>query len=307
MLDLTTSTPDALCPPLEEARVAVKARVGEVAGDYHAEFELVRATDGRQALELILREGRAEVLRRQLPLDAAGCQDAAQAIALVLERYFDAVERPVDHGPAPKLETVPESPKPASPNVRPKDEVVPHRQPASSRQLSAYFGGVYDHELGVGAALGGVLYPTGWRLGSSLRVGLGVELVPFLTQQVETVREQRLAALSLQAAAFVPLTWSPQGWSFSFGPWAQSRLQRAEGATLQHEQAGFRTLPGLGGLARIGFTPAPGWALLAGLAAGWQIRGAAASFVLKKETGQTEVLVPDSWFGQGQLALSFAL
>ena len=108
LLDLTTSTPDALCPPLEEARAAVKARVGEVAGDYHAEFALIRATDGQQALELTLREGRVEVLRRQLPLDAAGCQDAAQAIALVLERYFDAVERPVEHEAAPKMESVPE-------------------------------------------------------------------------------------------------------------------------------------------------------------------------------------------------------
>ena len=106
-LDLTTSTPDALCPPLEEARALVKARVGEVRGDFHAEFGLIRRDDGSQALQLVLREGVEPVLRRELPLDEAGCEDAAQAIALVLERHFDALDRPDPPEPAPKLESVP--------------------------------------------------------------------------------------------------------------------------------------------------------------------------------------------------------
>src|SRR6188768_841163 len=89
-LDITTSTPDALCPPIEEARAAIQARVGEVRGDYHVEFALVRGVDGRQVLELTVREAEQQVLARELPLDAGGCEDAAQAIALVLERYFDA-------------------------------------------------------------------------------------------------------------------------------------------------------------------------------------------------------------------------
>ena len=65
-LDLTTRTPDALCPPLEEARAAVKARVGEVRGDYHAEFALIRADDGQQKLDLSLREGNVAQVARDL-------------------------------------------------------------------------------------------------------------------------------------------------------------------------------------------------------------------------------------------------
>src|SRR4051812_27057029 len=93
-LDVTTSTPDALCPPVEEARAAIQARVGEVRGDYHVEFALVRGVDGRQVLELKVLEAQRQVLTRELSLDGSGCADAAQAIALVLERYFDAVEKP---------------------------------------------------------------------------------------------------------------------------------------------------------------------------------------------------------------------
>src|SRR6478752_343602 len=156
-LDLTTSTPDALCPPLEETRAAVKARVGEVRGDYRAEFALIRASSGQSALELVLREKEQEVLRRELPLDDAGCDDAAQAIALVLERFFDAIERRSEPAPA-------EEPAPAQ--VAPLPHEQPHTATPSAAQERAErerawqvrAGFVYDLKLGLADNLGTTYY-----------------------------------------------------------------------------------------------------------------------------------------------------
>jgi hypothetical protein len=306
-LDLSTSTPDALCPPLDEARAAVSARVGEVRGDYHADFARVRGEDGQQTLELTLREGNVVVLRRELPLDAAGCQDAAQAIALVLERYFDAIERPAEPPTTPELETVPASP-PAPPVEAPRrDQPPPLAEQTPKLKFSVQLGLLVDRELGLASALGFVAHPGSWRIGSRFRWGVGLHLAPFLSETVQTVRGQRVAEISLQGALSLPVTWSHAGWQATLAPWAQLRFQRAQAPSLEHEQAAFRTVPGLGGAAWLGFAPTRGFLLLGGLAAGGQLKTAASRFVLAGETGRNAVLVPDAWFGQGQLALSLEL
>jgi hypothetical protein len=314
-LDLTTRTPDALCPPLEEARAAVKARVGEVRGDYHAEFALIRADDGQQKLDLSLREGRDEVLRRELALDAAGCQDAAQAIALVLERYFDAIEQPTQPASSADLELVPERHTTtivgpgATTIVGPttRDTAPPAKAAARTYDVGAHAGLLYDHELGLAGTFGATLYPLALHVLPNLSLGVGVELSPFFQRETEVVREQEILAFSVQGAVYLPLTWARAPFRASLGPWAQLRLQRADAPTLQHEQVAYRTVPGFGGLAQLGFTLSPSWSLLAGGAAGSQLRSAASRFVLQRTTGQNEVLVPDAWFGQGQLTLEMKL
>src|SRR6478609_10603039 len=216
-LDLTTSTPDALCPPLEETRAAVKARVGEVRGDYRAEFALIRDNSGQSALELVLREREREVLRRELPLDDAGCDDAAQAIALVLERFFDAIERRPEAA-APQEEqsksvaptasqvatSTPASPPPPAPVAL-----------ASEHVWQARAGFVYDLKLGLGATLGGAYYPTALRLAPNVRIGVALDVAPFVTRWVETVREERIAAATLQTALSLPITVQLSRWSLA--------------------------------------------------------------------------------------------
>lgn len=308
-LDLTTGTPDALCPPLEEARAAVNARVGEVRGDYHADFALIRADDGRQTLDLTLREGAKEVLRRELPLDAAGCQDAAQTIALVLERYFDAIERPSAAESTPALESVPVSVTRAPPNAAAPSVDKPVATTKSSRplELGVRAGTLYDHDLGLAAVIGANLYPEAMRLNPSFRFGFAFEVAPFFARQTEQIRGRRIEAFLLQGALSLPLTWSYFTWRASVGPWLQLRVQRADGQTLANEEAGYRAVPGVGGFVQVGWELAPSFGLLAGVSAGPQLRGAASRFVLQGAAGQIAVLVPDAWFGQAQLTLELRL
>jgi hypothetical protein len=307
-LDITTSTPDALCPPIEEARAAIQARVGEVRGDYHVEFALVRGVDGRQVLELTVHEAHKQVLARELPLDAAGCEDAAQAIALVLERYFDAVEPP------------PATPKPQPTTVSSNEQTSQNSPPAVAgkatnastasrgRAWRARAGFIYDLELGVGASVGAMGLPEALRLTPRLQLAVALDIAPFLSHTRQSVREQEISAFSVQAALSMPLVWHFEPWSASFGPWAQVRIQRAEGKSLTHQQRAYRMVPGVGGVTQLAWSPASRWTLGLGVAAGAQATTATSRFVLRSnDTGSQPVLVPEPWFGQGQLTLAVDL
>jgi hypothetical protein len=313
-LDLMTGTPDALCPPLEEARAAVKARVGEVKGDYHAEFSLVRADDGHSRLDLTLREGVKEVLRRELPIDTADCQDAAQTIALVLERYFDAIERPV----VTRTESAPRSagekeagavtsqPQPPVPSLSSTERPARATTPIPWGTL-ARAGALVDQELGVAAVVGASFYPQLLRLAPQWRLGFGVEVAPFFARQGEVYRDAQIDAFVLQGAALMPLERSWSRWRASLGPWAQLRFQRASITRRESEDSAFRAISGVGGFVRVGLDLTDNVGLGAGLAAGWQLSEAAPRFVLEGTAGQIAVLVPDAWFGHGQLTIELKL
>lgn len=305
-LEVTTSTPDALCPSVAEARAAIEARVGEVRGDYRAEFALVRALDGRQVLELSLREGPEQVLARELPLDGAGCEDAAQAIALVLERYFDAVEKPAASGT--NGEPIPvrlDEPPVRVATAAPVHDAAPSPAPvltAPAWRARAGFG--YDLHLGSAPLLGLALFPGAWKLTRRLALGVALDVAPFASSLRQEVRGQAISAFTLQAALSLPLTWRLDPWSLAVGPWAQLRFQRAEGASLAHEQVAYRAVAGLGAVAQLGWSPATHWTIGLGVAAGSQAAGAASRFVLRGADGAAKpVLVPEPWFGQSQLTL----
>jgi hypothetical protein len=308
-LDITTSTPDALCPPIEEARAAIQARVGEVRGDYHVEFALVRGVDGRQVLELKVHEAKQQVLTRELSLDSAGCDDAAQAIALVLERYFDAVEKPAA---APKPEPIPvrtdEQPSRNSPPTVAAG--APPVTPSTSRwrawRVSAGF--LYDLELGLAPSVGVAVLPKAFRLTSRLQLAVALDVAPFLSALEQTAREQEITAFSVQTALSIPLVWHSEAWSASFGPWAQLRFQGAEAESLAHHQRAYRAVPGVGGMLQLAWSPASRWLLGLGVAGGAQSTTATSRFVLRTtDSGPKPVLVPETWFGQGQLTLAVEL
>ncbi len=310
-IDLATSTPDALCPPLAEARAAVQARVGEVRGDYRAEFALVRASDGRQVLELVMHRGSEQVLRRELPLDEAGCLDAAQAIALVLERYFDTIESPAPGPPDPRLESVPVTREPAPRQVAstPRPPAVSAPAPSrSGRAWRARAAFVYDSQLRFAPRVGVALHPEGWRLSSRLRLGLALETTAFLQSWTERVREERVSASTLEATFSVPLHAQLQPWRLSIGPMAQLRFQRAEAPSLSRERSAYRAVPGFGGFAELAWSPAPGWTIGLGAVLGGQLASAAPRFALRLDSGEAAaVLVPASAFGQGFMSLEVEL
>lgn len=308
-LEVTTSTPDALCPAVEEARAAIKARVGEVQGDYRLEFALVRSGDSRQVLELSLREGPKPVLERELSLTGVGCQDAAQAIALVLERYFDAVEKDVpdtsNPEPIPVRPSVQPPPKLLAPPPPPRRASEPSPPAGQRRAWVAHVGFDYDWTLGFAPTLGLSLFPAAWRWGTHAQIGLALDVAPFLTSLTQRVREQEISASTLQTALWVPVAWRFQPWAAAVGPWAQLRVQRAEATSLAHAQPAYRLIAGWGGVVQLSWSPAPLWTLGCALAAGAQAAGATSRFTLQRaETGSQPVLVPESWFGQGQLTLS---
>lgn len=310
-LEVTTSTPDALCPPLEEARAAIVARVGELQGAYHVEFALIRSDDGRRALKLMLREGERPLLSRELPLDDADCQDTAQAMALVLERYFDAVEKPPPR-PVPDVAPVPVATHTElSQNFPPvpRDSGAPSsftREAAAPWQARVGF--LYDLELGFAPTLGAAWLPAALQLTSGLQLGISLELAPFLTPSIENVRAVEISASTLQAAGALPLAARFDRWALWLGPWCQVRLQRADGNALGRGQSAYRALPGLGGFAQLRWSPARSWSLGLGVAGGAQLTGATSSWVLlRSDGGRNQVLVPENWFGQSQLSVALEL
>jgi hypothetical protein len=306
-LDVTTSTPDALCPPLAEVRAAVQARVGEVKGDYHAEFSLLRGERGRQALQLVLRDGSEPVLEREIELEGAECQDAAQAIALVLERYFDAVERPATPDPAPVPRPTEPVPAPRNDSSAPT-EAAPGPSARIESDWRAHAGIAQDLELGVAPLLGVALFPSQWRATTNVRFGAAFDLAFFVTPITETVRTESIRAFTLQPALSVPLELHSGPWSSGVGGWAQVRLQRARAQSLTNAQTGYRAILGLGGMARVGWSPAPRWLLSATVAGGGQLVSASSRLVLQKADGsQNTVLVPEPWFAQAQLTLGMTL
>jgi hypothetical protein len=306
-LDVTTSTPDALCPPLSEVRAAVQARVGEVQGDYHAEFALLRGQGGRQTLKLLLRDGSEPVLEREIELEGAECQNAAQAIALVLERYFDAVERPASPDPEPVPSSTEPVAQPASVAPAPAG-VAPRAGARVNSSWRVHAGLAQDWELGAAPLLGLAFFPRAWQVTPHVGFGASFDLAFFVTPLTETVRTESIRASTLQPSLSLPLELRMGPWCTGLGPWAQARLQRATAESLTNDHTVYRALFGLGGMARVGWSPARRWLLLATVAGGGQLVSASSRLVLQKADGtQSTVLVPETRFAQAQLTLGMTL
>jgi hypothetical protein len=236
-----------------------------------------------------------EVLHRQLPLDDSGCQDAAQAIALVVERYFDAVKTP-DLEPVPVPAHAPNSERIATSHA--KAAVEPWRA-----ELSL----VYDGSLGLAPRLGLELFPAALRLSSRLWAGLAFEASPFVTKLQERIRAQSIDARTIELRLSFPFDFRAGPWSTTLGPSAAIWLQRAEGTSLPSERPGYRAIGGAGARATVQFAwPAP-WRLSLGSAVGLVATGATRRFVLQtREDGRVPVFAPEPWFGQVWLGVARA-
>ncbi len=109
-LIVDTPSPDALCPDLTRTRETVHARLGEVGEEgYRATYTIVheRGDNPKDFVKLELVDSAGAVrLRRELPIGES-CSAVADAIALVLERYFrtlvdDAASEPLEPEPTPE-------------------------------------------------------------------------------------------------------------------------------------------------------------------------------------------------------------
>jgi hypothetical protein len=143
-LTLETGSPDALCPALPTARDAVERRLGTLVvssgAGWRARYTIAHAPEGMQLdfvrLELFAPDGMLQ-LSRDLPLEAGACSTLAEAIALVLDRYFRKL--PLGGGaaaePVPAAETAASS-LPASPptNSAPTAQAVRDLPPPSAAE-----------------------------------------------------------------------------------------------------------------------------------------------------------------------------
>jgi hypothetical protein len=134
-LSVDSLSPDALCPPVEETRAAVAARLGsvELEGTWHATYLLVHRTQG-DFVSLSLRDpGGVVRLERELPVQGGSCATLSRVIALVLERFFlrpeqaapaePTVSEPAS-APAGEIASV-SSPAPEPPQLAPPEPVAP--------------------------------------------------------------------------------------------------------------------------------------------------------------------------------------
>ncbi len=133
-LSVDSLSPDALCPPIEETRQAVAARLGsvELEGTWHATYLLVHRTQG-DFVTLSLRDP-DDVLRlqRDLPVQGGSCTTLSRLIALVLERFFLRPEQ----APQPQPEPVAVAPPVPAARSAPQAN-APATEPAAASEPPA--------------------------------------------------------------------------------------------------------------------------------------------------------------------------
>lgn len=111
-LTVETGSPDALCPDIASAEAAIRARVGKLEGSataWRVRYTMVHAPDRTTGdlVRLEVLDASDEIrLSRDLPLSVESCDTLAQAMALVVERFFRAMVG--ERAPEPEFEPAPE-------------------------------------------------------------------------------------------------------------------------------------------------------------------------------------------------------
>jgi hypothetical protein len=306
-LSVDSPSPDALCPPLEETRQAVAARLGnvELEGTWQARYVLVHRAQG-DFVSLSLRDPDGVLrMERQLPVQGGSCATLSRVIALVLERFF---LRP-PQSPAPEQDPVvaqasapaDDSPKVAS--ERATASAAPG--PIASSQPNAAEAAPTIREAPLPAVtstpryfrLSAALWATTSWLAPTLRleraafgayslgVNAGFDLSEHRTSAFEGAVFVHRFPLSLVGEAQVALG---RGVDASAALEFLGILEDAHTASLAESGGGFRLVPGLGG--RLGarfFTESAAQPFVELTAAGL-IRGAAPAF----RVGSEEVFPP---------------
>jgi hypothetical protein len=302
-LSVDSLSPDALCPPLEETRTAVAARLGsvELEGPWHATYLLVHRTQG-DFVALSLRDPEGVLrLERDLPVQGGSCTTLSRVIALVLERYFLRPEQTTPEAPPASVAAI--NLEPAAPPSRAAPPLNPPPIPAASPQVSPA-PAVADHaptppatakphHYRVSAAFWAT---TSWLapslglsrdLGGPYRFALnaGFDLSTHEAQIFEGSASLRRAPLSLACERELGLGAAISG---DAALEVLGIVEDARTTALSESGRGLRVVPGLG--ARVGarfFTESAAQPF-AQLTAAWLIRGAAPEF----QVAGLEVLRP---------------
>lgn len=302
-LSVDSLSPDALCPPLEDTRAAVAARLGsvELEGTWHATYLLVHRTQG-DFVSLSLRDP-DDVLRleRELPVQGGSCGTLSRVIALVLERFF---LRPEQAAPAEATVALDNTGEAApAPNgssgvveaavAAPLPTVSPPSPPPSDSASAAPISRPRGYRLGAD-----LWASTSWiapalritrELSGPYRLALdaGFDLSTHEARAFEGSASLRRAPIALGCERELALSSSV---SADAALVLLGVLEVARTTALAESGDGWRLVPGLG--ARVGtrfFTDTAAQPF-ADLSAAWLLRQAAPAF----EVGRHEVFAPSA-------------
>lgn len=254
-LTLETGSPDAWCPDLAATRRAVSDRLGTLALEgeqsWVARYTIGHAPDGGgDFVQLVLHDGQGVLrLERILPVHGEACDTLAQAIALVLERYFRALQTPVTE-PATPAEA---PPKPGAVSSPPDAPVRPMARPLT---LAAELG----LSLGSSTAVLGLRF--GAWFGDWFQASLAPQvLLPPETEALTDAGRPRGSAsvMEVPLRVGVGLGRRTTGLAWRAGPELRFSLRRAstEGVLILEE-----------GNERSGDASGTGWAFAVGASAG---------------------------------------
>lgn len=308
-LTVATDSPDAFCPPLEEAQAAVASRVGAVTGgQFEARYGLTRdAKSGAVSLRLVMHDEAGElVLERVLPLSESDCADAATVMALILERYFSSrstASPSAMAAPGVPAQEAPEEvraePNDSEPNdSEPRDVKAAMPEEAASRASSAE-STQGERSLPYSLRLSLAYSPKTLRLG----VAGGVKLSPWwqwlleanvqlLNNDVEEAGyEFAVARHALFTAAVASLRFEPRLRVFA-GPelGLQWELAQAMDGALESSSSESRLLPSLGAQVGASFEATPSWEF--GLFGRGAMGFAGRRFVVETRQGESQELFP---------------
>lgn len=297
-MNVDSLSPDALCPPLEETRRAVAARLGnvELEGPWRATYVLVHRTRGDfVSLSLLDPQGVVR-LERELPVQTGSCSTLSGVIALVLERFFLKPEQLAaqEHDAPPRAE-LSRQPEPAP---QPAPAQVALVLPASSAPRDTAPSPVTVEPQTFRAGLG-LWATTSWLaptlrldrvLSGRYRVALsaGFDLSDHEVVQDEGSMAVRRAPFALSLQRDFPVA---SFWRVSAGLDVLGVLEAARTTGLARSGDGLRLVPGLG--ARLGarFFPEMAAQPFAALTAAWLFGDAAPAF----RVAEQDVLAPPSW------------
>jgi hypothetical protein len=205
-LAVETGSPDALCPDVQSAEAAIGARVGELEGPadpYRVRYTIVHAPESAAGdfVRLQIFDSADELrLSRDLPLTAESCDTMAQAMALVVERFFRAMVGERAPVPEPSPDPAPEPPPKVEAPAAPSTIASPPALDQGVRERSRAKGPPAFLLAAQAGVLGPPLRPTFGslfvvRAGASLSLAssLGFVLVPW-TEELERGGQAHLQA-----------------------------------------------------------------------------------------------------------------
>jgi len=245
-LNVETDSPDALCPDLGTTRQAIHDRLGTLAleGDeqgWTARYTVGHApgAEGDFVRLVLIDPSGTQRLVRDLPSGGTSCATLAQAIALVVERYFREL--------TPGTEAVALPSAPPAETVTRVEPVPPPLSPAPEAPLTPRF--ALGLDFGFASAAPGPV--AGVRAGYFLLPGVHLELSASanLSAHTEQFHGVELELRSYPVALALGFGQRGKIWDFFAGPEARWALETPRGSALQHfdSSPGAAFSAGLGG------------------------------------------------------------